>query len=227
MRSSGHADTGRRTSGGDEPVRPSTLFMLASISKTVIATAVMQGVERASFGLDDDVNDILPFAGANAGAPETGHHRQAAADAYVEHPRSVAGLGRPVRQGRLHDPPRHVPRGLPRARRRGLSTHELLRHEAGLEVPLLERRRGAGRVPRGSGQRCRLRRLVRDEHLPAARHGSRRMAPGRRARGRRRDAVSVVGRPTTATWLTASMAIPTIPTGPCARPPRRSRATSA
>lgn len=45
----------------DEPVRPSTLFMLASISKTVIATAVMQGVERALFGLDDDVNDILPF----------------------------------------------------------------------------------------------------------------------------------------------------------------------
>jgi CubicO group peptidase (beta-lactamase class C family) len=35
--------------------------MLASISKTVIATAVMQGVERALFGLDDDVNDILPF----------------------------------------------------------------------------------------------------------------------------------------------------------------------
>jgi len=44
-----------------EPVRPSTLFMLASISKTVIATAVMQAVERAQFGLDDDVNDILPF----------------------------------------------------------------------------------------------------------------------------------------------------------------------
>jgi CubicO group peptidase (beta-lactamase class C family) len=44
-----------------EPVRPNTLFMLASISKTVIATAVMQAVERAMFGLDDDVNDILPF----------------------------------------------------------------------------------------------------------------------------------------------------------------------
>ena len=42
-------------------VRPNTLFMLASISKTVIATAVMQAVERSLFGLDDDVNDILPF----------------------------------------------------------------------------------------------------------------------------------------------------------------------
>jgi CubicO group peptidase (beta-lactamase class C family) len=44
-----------------EAVRPNTLFMLASISKTVIATAVMQAVERSLFGLDDDVNDILPF----------------------------------------------------------------------------------------------------------------------------------------------------------------------
>ena len=45
----------------DEAVRPSTLFMLASISKTVIATAVMQAVERSLFHLDDDVNDIVPF----------------------------------------------------------------------------------------------------------------------------------------------------------------------
>ena len=35
--------------------------MIASISKTVIATAVMQAVERSLFGLDDDVNDIVPF----------------------------------------------------------------------------------------------------------------------------------------------------------------------
>lgn len=45
----------------DEPVRPNTLFMLASVSKTVIATAVMQAVERGSFSLDDDVDSILPF----------------------------------------------------------------------------------------------------------------------------------------------------------------------
>lgn len=53
----GHANLWRR-----EPVRQGTLFMLASISKTVIATAVMQAVERSLFGLDDDVNDILPFS---------------------------------------------------------------------------------------------------------------------------------------------------------------------
>jgi CubicO group peptidase (beta-lactamase class C family) len=52
----GYADLRR-----GEAVRPSTLFMLASISKTVIATAVMQAVERSLFHLDDDVNDIVPF----------------------------------------------------------------------------------------------------------------------------------------------------------------------
>jgi len=44
-----------------EPISRGTLFMLASISKTVVGTAVMQAVEEGLFGLDDDVNDILPF----------------------------------------------------------------------------------------------------------------------------------------------------------------------
>jgi CubicO group peptidase (beta-lactamase class C family) len=44
-----------------EPVRRNTLFMVASISKTVVATAVMQAVERGWFHLGTDVNDILPF----------------------------------------------------------------------------------------------------------------------------------------------------------------------
>jgi CubicO group peptidase (beta-lactamase class C family) len=44
-----------------DPVGRDTLFMLASISKTFIATALMQAVEDGLFGLDDDVNDILPF----------------------------------------------------------------------------------------------------------------------------------------------------------------------
>ncbi len=52
----GYADLRRR-----EPVRPDTLFMLASISKTFICTAVMQAVQDGLFGLDDDANDILPF----------------------------------------------------------------------------------------------------------------------------------------------------------------------
>ncbi len=52
----GYANLWRR-----DPVRPDTLFMLASISKTFISTAVMQAVQDGLFGLDDDVSDILPF----------------------------------------------------------------------------------------------------------------------------------------------------------------------
>jgi CubicO group peptidase (beta-lactamase class C family) len=47
--------------GRRDPVRPSTIFMLASISKTFVATAVMQAVEQGLFGLDDDVHDVLSF----------------------------------------------------------------------------------------------------------------------------------------------------------------------
>jgi CubicO group peptidase (beta-lactamase class C family) len=39
-----------------------TVFMLASISKTFIATAVMQAVEAGLLDLDADVDDVLPFS---------------------------------------------------------------------------------------------------------------------------------------------------------------------
>ena len=38
-----------------------TPFMLASVSKTVMAVALMQVWEQGKFGLDDDVNILLPF----------------------------------------------------------------------------------------------------------------------------------------------------------------------
>jgi CubicO group peptidase (beta-lactamase class C family) len=44
-----------------ERVRRDTLFMLASISKTVICTAVLQAVEDGLLDLDADVNGVLPF----------------------------------------------------------------------------------------------------------------------------------------------------------------------
>ena len=44
-----------------QPVVPDTIFMLASVSKTVVATAVMQAVEDGLLDLDADVNDVLPF----------------------------------------------------------------------------------------------------------------------------------------------------------------------
>ncbi|HEY2803287.1 MAG TPA: serine hydrolase domain-containing protein [Actinomycetota bacterium] len=38
-----------------------TIYMLASVSKTVVATAVMQTVERGLIDLDGDINQVLPF----------------------------------------------------------------------------------------------------------------------------------------------------------------------
>ena len=51
------------------PVTPDTDFMLASISKTVMATAAMQAVEDGLLALDADVNAVLPFAVRNPGHP--------------------------------------------------------------------------------------------------------------------------------------------------------------
>ena len=41
------------------PVEDSTLFLIASISKTIVATAIMQFWEADSFDLDDNINDYL------------------------------------------------------------------------------------------------------------------------------------------------------------------------
>lgn len=43
------------------PVTPDTPFMLASVSKTVITTAVMQAVEDGLVDLDTDIDTYLPF----------------------------------------------------------------------------------------------------------------------------------------------------------------------
>ncbi len=50
-------------------VNDSTLFMLASVSKTVTGLALMQLWEQGSFGLDDDINDYLPIAIVNPNFP--------------------------------------------------------------------------------------------------------------------------------------------------------------
>ncbi len=47
--------------GGEEPVTPESLFCLASIGKTVVATALMQLVEQGKIDLDDAVVDYLPY----------------------------------------------------------------------------------------------------------------------------------------------------------------------
>ncbi|MCB0698008.1 MAG: beta-lactamase family protein [Chitinophagaceae bacterium] len=44
------------------PLSDAHVFLLASISKTVTATALMQLFEQGKFSLDDKINDYLPFA---------------------------------------------------------------------------------------------------------------------------------------------------------------------
>jgi CubicO group peptidase (beta-lactamase class C family) len=63
---------GVRDLGATPPllVNDDTAFMIASISKTVAATAVMQLVERGELSLDSDVNDHLPFAVRNPQFPD-------------------------------------------------------------------------------------------------------------------------------------------------------------
>lgn len=51
------------------PVDTSTLFMLASISKTFTATALMQLWEQGHFELDDAINDYTPFNILNPNYP--------------------------------------------------------------------------------------------------------------------------------------------------------------
>jgi CubicO group peptidase (beta-lactamase class C family) len=52
-------------------VTDTTSFMLASISKTVVGTAIMQLWERGEFELDDDINDYLPFNVRNPYYPDS------------------------------------------------------------------------------------------------------------------------------------------------------------
>lgn len=61
----GFADVGNQV-----PVTPDTLFILASVSKPVTATALMQLHEAGRFGLDDPIGPHLPFPVVNPGHPE-------------------------------------------------------------------------------------------------------------------------------------------------------------
>lgn len=53
------------------PVNENTIFMLASISKTITATALMQLYEDGYFLLDDKVSDYLPFEVVNPNYPDS------------------------------------------------------------------------------------------------------------------------------------------------------------
>ncbi|HNS17147.1 MAG TPA: serine hydrolase [Bacteroidales bacterium] len=53
------------------PVGDSTVFLTASISKTIVLTACMQIHEKGLFELDDPVNDYLPFDVFNPSFPDS------------------------------------------------------------------------------------------------------------------------------------------------------------
>ncbi|MDG6218041.1 MAG: serine hydrolase [Candidatus Thermoplasmatota archaeon] len=46
---------------GQKPASSDTIYLLASITKTIVGTALMQLYEQGFFNLDDDVNLFLPF----------------------------------------------------------------------------------------------------------------------------------------------------------------------
>jgi len=54
----------------NKPATPDTLYLMASISKTVTATALMQLYDKGLFDLDDDVNNYLPFELRNPKYPD-------------------------------------------------------------------------------------------------------------------------------------------------------------
>jgi CubicO group peptidase (beta-lactamase class C family) len=55
----------------NRPVTPDTLFLIASVSKTITATALMQLYDQGKFKLDDDINNYLPFRVRIPLSPET------------------------------------------------------------------------------------------------------------------------------------------------------------
>lgn len=55
------ATLGQASIAGNIPLAPTHPFLLASLSKTVTATALMQLFEAGKFALDDPVNAYLPF----------------------------------------------------------------------------------------------------------------------------------------------------------------------
>lgn len=54
----------------NKQAKEETIYLVASISKTFTATAIMQLYEKGYFDLDDDVNDYLPFSLRNPNYPD-------------------------------------------------------------------------------------------------------------------------------------------------------------
>ncbi len=66
-----HGNYGLADRDANIQVTDSTIFMLASCSKTITATALMQLVEDGTIGIDDAVNDHIPFTVVNPNHPDS------------------------------------------------------------------------------------------------------------------------------------------------------------
>ena len=55
----------------NQEVADSTIFLVGSVSKAVTSVAVMKAWEQGLFGLDDDINDYLPFAVSHPHYPDS------------------------------------------------------------------------------------------------------------------------------------------------------------
>jgi CubicO group peptidase (beta-lactamase class C family) len=53
-----------------KPVAVTDIFQIASLSKVVTATALMQLYEKELFGLDDDINNYIPIKVRNPNFPD-------------------------------------------------------------------------------------------------------------------------------------------------------------
>jgi CubicO group peptidase (beta-lactamase class C family) len=60
---------GKADIAGNKAVNRHTIFMMASVSKTIVATAVMQQWQKGTLMLDVDINNYLPYSVRNPAHP--------------------------------------------------------------------------------------------------------------------------------------------------------------
>ena len=207
-------------------VTPDTVFMLASVSKTVTCAAIMTLVEDGLLDLDADVNGYLPF---EVHVPHAPHvpvtmrmlltHTSAIRDRYKV-------WGRPYSDPTLYfhgDSPialgdfmqSYFDVGGDEYRRE----RELLRSPPRHRVLVLEPRRRAGRL-RGRGrERHRLRRARAEPHHRSVGHDRLRVPPRRHRHDEPGDAVSGRPRHRATSRRTSSTATRTTPTASCGPAP--------
>ena len=172
-------------------VTPDTLFMLASVSKTVVATAVLQAIEDGLFELDTLANDVLPFPVRHPVHPD----RPITVRQLLTHTSSIRDNWNLLTASYVaEDSAMELRTFLRRYLSPGgadFAPNNIYAFGPGRSYRLRERGRRRGGVPGGGGGRDRLRHLVRAADLRASGHGSGGVAPRRTSPSRDRDAVHV------------------------------------